>query len=91
MDNVARLPGVFQPGQLQTIQDFDYEDFCALLEAGSCSNVARINGLTILNFPKIVIICCGDNCTAISTPGHSLTFLINEAHALLGAPEALAS
>jgi hypothetical protein len=81
---------VFHSNELQVIEDFDYSDFCALLEAGMADTVTNLNGLTILSFNRAAVICHGDRCTMISAPGVSLGYQVRRAHDLLE-PTALAS
>jgi hypothetical protein len=85
VSNVHKLPvkGVFTPGSLQTIQDFDYSDFCVLLEAGTAENRVDLNGMTILQYPYASIICHGDHCTCVASQGASIGFYLREAEAAL--------
>lgn len=91
MPNVVRLPGLFQQNTVQVVQDFDYADFCVLLEADTALACDQINGMTVLHYPRISIICAGDRCTSICAPHASIDRVLKEAHALLDAPCALAS
>jgi hypothetical protein len=80
VSNVTKLPGVFRQDAIQIVQDFDYSDFCALLESGVAENVSHINGMTILNLPRCSIICNGDRCTSIIAVGANIDRMIEEAH-----------
>jgi len=81
--NVVRLPreAIFSPGDAQVIEQMDYADFCALLEAESYSSITVINGLTILSFPRAAVICNGAGvATSITALGTSISLYVSEAH-----------
>jgi hypothetical protein len=86
MPNVVKLPGVFRSDSIQIVRDFDYSDFCALLESGTAKNVQHINGMTILNYPRASLICNGGKATLIAAPGASIELLVRDAHAMLEEP-----
>jgi hypothetical protein len=75
-----RASDLFIPGALQVIEDFDYSDFCTLLEAETAERKTELNGMTILQYPYASIICHGDHCTCIATPGASVAIYLREAH-----------
>lgn len=85
MPNVVRLPVCAKstPEDERVVEDFDYSDFCTLLEGGAAMSVHRMNGMTMLHFPRAVLIDNGGHCTCISTPGTSMELYIRAALAAL--------
>lgn len=85
MPNVHKLPvkPFTIPEDERVVEAFDYSDFCALLEAGSSIATTRINGITLMQFPRAVLIENDGHCTCISTPGTSMDGYVREALAEL--------
>lgn len=85
MPNVHKLPVNRQPtpGDDRVVEDFDYSDFCTLLEAGSALNVTHLNGMTLLQYPRAVLIDNGGRCTCVTVRGTSMDGYIRAALAEL--------
>lgn len=85
MPNVHKLPVAHKltPEDERLVEGFDYSDFCTLLEAGNAISTTRMNGMTMLHYPRAVLIDNGGQCTCISTRGSSMEIYIREALAEL--------
>jgi hypothetical protein len=69
VSNVFSIGTTHVPVNERRVDDFPYDDYCVLLEAGTAQSHTEINGMTILQYPRAIIICHGDKCTSITQTG----------------------
>jgi hypothetical protein len=67
------------PSSQRIVEPIEFEQFCQALEAQEWDTKHHINGMTILQFPRMVMICCAYNsCSVIRQQGTNMDAYFDE-------------
>lgn len=78
--NVVPLRTGHWPTAQRVVEAVSLEHFCLALEAGEWDSKQEINGMTILQYPRVVMICCDNaHCTIIRQTGTDMEAYFKEA------------
>jgi hypothetical protein len=78
-NNIFPIGAAHWPASQREVEPITFEQFCSALEAREWDSKHHVNGMTILQFPRVVMICCAYNtCTAIKHIGTSIDAYFDE-------------
>lgn len=78
--NVRPMRGGHWPIAQREVEEISFDKFCIALEAGEWQSRHFISGMTILQYPRVLMICCDDGkCTVVKQVGTNMDAYFYEA------------